>query len=85
MTSCLQRVLNISMLEGHPACRKSIKKEQKGQVGYLPTVSQPDPTEALDVEPPSSEAHSKTNSTDQKLIDSHDYMNKSYLLVKRCQ
>ena len=28
------------------------KYEQKGQVDYLPTVSQPDPTEALDVGPP---------------------------------
>ena len=34
------------------------KCEQKGQVDYLPTGSQPDPTEALDVGPPSSEAHS---------------------------
>ena len=33
------------------------KYEQKGQVDYLPTVSQPDPTEALDVGPPTSEAH----------------------------
>ena len=32
------------------------KYEQKGQVDYLPTVSQPDPTEALDVGPPTSEA-----------------------------
>ena len=33
------------------------KSEQKGQVDYLPTVSQPDPTEALDAGPPTSEAH----------------------------
>ena len=33
------------------------KYEQKGQVDYLPTVSQPDPTEALDVGPSTSEAH----------------------------
>ena len=33
------------------------KYDQKGQVGYLPTGSQPDPTEALDVGPPTSEAH----------------------------
>ena len=33
------------------------KYEQKGQVDYLPTGSQPDPTEALDVGPPTSEAH----------------------------
>ena len=33
------------------------KYEQKGQVDYLPTGSQPDPTEALDVGPPTSIAH----------------------------
>ena len=33
------------------------KYEQKGQVDFLPTVSQPDPTEALDVGPPTSQAH----------------------------
>ena len=33
------------------------KYEQKGQVDYLPTVSHPDPTEALDVESPTSVAH----------------------------
>ena len=31
--------------------------EQKGQVDYLPTGSQPDPTEALDVGSPTSVAH----------------------------
>ena len=33
------------------------KYEQKGQVDYLPTVSHPDPTEALDVGSPTSVAH----------------------------
>ena len=31
--------------------------EQKGQVDNLPTESQPDPTEALDVGPPTSVVH----------------------------
>ena len=35
------------------------KYEQKGQVDYLPTGSQPDPTEALDVGPPTSSAHTE--------------------------
>ena len=34
------------------------KYEQKGQVDYLPTGNQPDPTEASDVGPPTSKAHS---------------------------
>ena len=33
------------------------KSEQKGQVDYLPTVSHPDQTEALDVGSPTSVAH----------------------------
>ena len=33
------------------------KYEQKGQVDYPPKESQPDPTEALDVGPPTSVAH----------------------------
>ena len=33
------------------------KYEQKGQVDNLPIESQPDPTEALDVGPPTSIAH----------------------------
>ena len=33
------------------------KYKQKGQVDYLPTVSQPDPTETLEAVPPTSDAH----------------------------
>ena len=33
------------------------KSEQKGQVDYLPTVSHPDQTEALDVGSPTSVVH----------------------------
>ena len=53
MINCLQRVINISLLES----RLQEKYEQKGQVDILPIESQPDPTEALDVVPPTSEAH----------------------------
>ena len=45
----------------HKLVRKSLrlqeKFEQKGQVDNLPTGSQPDPTETLDVGPPTSITH----------------------------
>ena len=45
------------------------KYEQKGQVDYQPTGSQPDPTEALDVGPPSSEDHISLISHNCKDLD----------------
>ena len=37
------------------------KYEHKGQVDYMPTVSHPDQTEALDVGSPTLEAHTSFN------------------------
>ena len=53
------------------------KSEQKGQVDYLPTVSHPDQTEALDVGPPTSVAHNGVLLSSENYQSFNQQLNKS--------
>ena len=53
------------------------KSEQKGQVDYLPTVSHPDQTEALDVGSPTSEAHNGVLLSSENYQSFKQQLNKS--------
>ena len=53
------------------------KYEQKRQVDYLPTVSQPDLTEALNVGPPTSEARNGILFSSENYQSSNQQLNRS--------
>ena len=56
----------------HKRVRRSLRLQEKGQVDSLLTVSQPDPTEALDDGPPSSVAYIKN------VVEDYETLKKNY-------